>query len=91
MATFGQGRRDHHKALATFGFFTKEDIYVSNVSKMVNFLELGAESHCNRISDHSWLECDGWAFDASNGRRRGVIVMRSTIYRELRGVLDSAA
>jgi hypothetical protein len=43
-------------------------------------------AHCGRIGDHSWLECDGWAFDASNGCRRGVIVMRSAIYRELRGV-----
>jgi hypothetical protein len=45
---------------------------------------------CDRISDHSWLECSGWAFDPSNGCRRGVIVMRSAIYRELRGVSSIA-
>jgi hypothetical protein len=41
---------------------------------------------CIRFGDHSWIECDGWAFNASNGCRRGVIVMRSAVYRELRGV-----
>jgi hypothetical protein len=40
---------------------------------------------CIKLGFHSWVECDGWAFDASNGCRRGVIVMRSAIYRELRG------
>jgi hypothetical protein len=29
---------------------------------------------CSKLGDHSWLECGGWAFDASNGCRRGVIV-----------------
>jgi hypothetical protein len=43
-------------------------------------------ARCTDVGDHSWLECGGWTFDASNGCRRGVIVMCSHIYRELRGV-----
>jgi hypothetical protein len=43
-------------------------------------------ARCADVGDHSWLECGGRAFDASNGCRRGVIVMRSHLYRSLRGV-----
>jgi len=30
---------------------------------------------------HSWLECDGWAVDASNGKTRPPIVQRASDYR----------
>jgi hypothetical protein len=36
---------------------------------------------CIRLGDHSWVEYDGWAFDASNGCRRGVLVLPSRVYR----------
>jgi hypothetical protein len=36
---------------------------------------------CERIGSHSWLECDGWAIDASNGKTRPVIIQRAADYR----------
>jgi hypothetical protein len=43
---------------------------------------------CIRLGDHSWVECDDWAFDASNGCRRPVIVMRSAAYIAMRGAVN---
>lgn len=39
---------------------------------------------CLRVGDHSWLEADGWVFDASNVRP--VLVLPVHAYRALRGV-----
>jgi hypothetical protein len=30
---------------------------------------------------HSWLECNGWAVDASNGKTRPVLIQRASDYR----------
>lgn len=36
---------------------------------------------CARIGSHSWLECDGWAIDASNGKTHPVLIQRADDYR----------
>jgi hypothetical protein len=34
-----------------------------------------------KFGPHSWLECDGWAVDASNGATRPVLIQRASDYR----------
>jgi hypothetical protein len=29
---------------------------------------------CPNIGEHSWIECEGWAIDASNGHKRPIII-----------------
>jgi len=36
---------------------------------------------CPDIGEHSWIECEGWAIDASNGHKRPIIIQRAADYR----------
>jgi hypothetical protein len=36
---------------------------------------------CPKVGEHSWIECEGWAIDASNGNKRPIIIQRATDYR----------
>jgi hypothetical protein len=36
---------------------------------------------CPQIGDHSWIECEGWAIDASCGCDRPVHIQRADDYR----------
>ena len=40
---------------------------------------------CVRVGEHHWIESGDWSIDASHGDRRAVLVMRSVVYRALRG------
>jgi hypothetical protein len=40
---------------------------------------------CIRVGDHHWIESGDWSIDASHGDRRAVPVLRSVVYRALRG------
>jgi hypothetical protein len=37
---------------------------------------------CPFIGEHSWIECEGWAIDASNGNCRPIIIQRAADYRQ---------
>jgi hypothetical protein len=39
--------------------------------------------NCPRIGEHSWVECEGWAIDASNGADRPIVIVRATEYRRM--------
>ena len=38
---------------------------------------------CAQIGEHSWVECEGWAIDASGGWKRPIVVQRATDYRRM--------
>jgi hypothetical protein len=36
---------------------------------------------CPQIGEHSWIECEGWAIDASRGSDRPIRIQRADDYR----------
>jgi hypothetical protein len=46
---------------------------------------------CLEIGEHSWIECEGWAIDASNGiKRHAIWIQRANDYRQMMRAINIA-
>jgi hypothetical protein len=54
---------------------------LADVKERAPFKWLWYVGDCPDIGEHSWIECEGWAIDASNGRKRPIIIQRAVDYR----------